>query len=109
MTSFALATVLPGLGAPLYAQSAAEREFTTAAGRTVTLAPVDTMKCAEIDKKLARIDATGYRDNAPAPHDAADVPLYEYETMLAQESYNRCVAARKKTGSGMKIMRSDAQ
>lgn len=109
MTSFALATVLPGLGAPLLAQSSAEREFTTAAGRTLVLAPVDGMKCAEIDKMLARIDATRYRENAPTPHDAADAPLYEYETMLAQESYNRCVAARKKSGSGMMIMRSRAE
>ena len=109
MTSFALATVLPGLGAPLQAQSSSERQFTTAAGTTIVIAPVDGMKCTEIDKKLARIDATRYRENAPVPHNAADAPLYDYETQLAEESYHRCVAARKKTGGGIMNMRARSE
>lgn len=99
-TAFTVGTGLQGLA------QANDLAFTTAAGNTLILAPVSEMKCAEIDKMLARIDATRYRKNAPTPLNAADAPLYEYESLLAEESYNRCVVVRKKTQDDITIMRS---
>lgn len=84
---------------------AVEWEFTTATGETLVLSPIDAMECADMDKMLARIDSTRYRENAPTPHHEADEPLFEYELLLAEENYNRCVLVRKRTTGGLMIMR----
>jgi len=82
-----------------------EREFTTSTGDTLVLSPIKSMGCPEIDRMLARIDSTRYRENAPAPQNEQDTPLFEYELMLAEESYNRCVVVRKRVQGEILFMR----
>ncbi len=85
-------------------------KFTTAAGKTLALPPIDGMECTDIDRTLTRIDATQYRGNAPRPENAADCPLLNYELLLAEENYNRCVTGKKNvTGSlsGIKRLTSE--
>ena len=79
--------------------------FTTAEGSTLALPPIDQMECEEMERVLALIDSTGYRRNAPTPHDAADAPLYEYELALAEENYHRCVIVLQKLGGGLYMIR----
>lgn len=98
------ATVALTFGPPAHAQSGG-MEFTTASGKTLMLEPVTNMKCPEMDNMLARIDATRYRENAPAPHNKADAPLFEYELSLAEENYNRCALVRKGASGGLNILR----
>jgi len=74
---------------------AGERDsFTTARGETIDLPAVPDLNCSEIELVLSRIDATRYRENAPAPHDSSDKPLYDYEVALAEAHFNRCVGKR---------------
>ncbi len=80
-------------------------EFTTASGQTLVLIPIKDMQCSEIEKMLARIDATRYRDNAPSPQNKADAPLFEYELSLSEANYNRCALLREKAAGGLIIMR----
>ena len=91
-------------GSAAVAQSVGS-EFTTASGQTLVLVPIQDMQCADIEKMLARIDATRYRDNAPAPQDKADAPLFEYELSLSEANYNRCALLRKKAAGGLIILR----
>jgi len=91
-------------GSLAHAQSVGD-EFTTASGQTLVLVPLTNMKCPEMDKMLAQIDATRYRENAPAPLDMADAPLFEYELVLAEESYNRCARVRKGPVGELNILR----
>lgn len=108
MTVFAKTVVLSSLAALTFGSGVCaqtvEREFTTSTGHTVILSPIKGMECPEIDKMLARIDSTRYREHAPTPHSADDAPLFEYELLLAEESYNRCVVVRKKVTSGIIFM-----
>lgn len=89
-------SAIAGLNAPAFAQASAE-EFTTAAGETLALPPIDQMECDEMEKMLNRIDSTGYRKHAPVPHDDADIPLFEYELALAEQNFHRCVTQKRKT------------
>lgn len=108
---FALASTFGSAAA--YAQScppsalsqSVELNFTTVAGQTLVLPAINSMECAEIDKMLARIDSTRYRGNGPQPHDAADCPLLNYELLLAEENYNRCVVVQKKVTGGLLIIK----
>ena len=114
MTVFSKTSMLSVLiGTTLVSSAVAQsvgREFTTSTGETLVLAPIKTMKCAEIDKMLARIDSTGYRGHAPTPHNAKDVPLLEYELLLAEESYNRCVVVRKNaTSDSISLQRTNSE
>lgn len=109
MTSFAKIAIgtmsLSMIGAgSAYAQAAPE-EFTTAAGDTLILSPIAEMECDEMEVMLSRIDSTGYRENAPTPHDEADTPLFEYELTLAEENYHRCVISEKYSGGGFQLLR----
>jgi len=79
-------------------------EFTTASGQKLILVPIQGMECSEIEKMLARIDATRYRGNAPAPQNEADAPLFEYELSLSEANYNRCALLRKKAAGGLIIL-----
>lgn len=79
-------------------------EFTTANGETILLPSIAEMECEEIDKVLTIIDNTRYRENAPEPHNEADVPLFRYETKLAREHYTRCVILRKHYSGGLLLM-----
>ena len=103
-SSTVAAVLALGFGSAAQAQ-AAGGEFTTSSGKTLMLPPIQSMKCPEMDKMLARIDSTRYRENAPTPHNKADAPLFEYELLLAEENYNRCVLVRKKVTGGLIIMR----
>ena len=91
---------------PVFAAQAqtVEREFTTFSGDTLILPPIKNMECSDMDKMLARIDSTRYRENAPTPHNKADGPLFEYEILLAEESYERCVLLRKRVTRGSLFM-----
>lgn len=91
-------------GSLSHAQSTGQK-FTTASGKTLVLVPLKSMGCPEMDKMLARIDATRYRENAPAPLNKADAPLYEYELVLAEENYNRCANVRQDVTGGLNILR----
>ena len=91
-------------GSPSHAQSVGQT-FTTASGKTLVLVPVKNMGCPEMDNMLARIDATRYRENAPAPLNKADAPLYEYELVLAKEKFKRCAGVRKGVTGGLNILR----
>ena len=91
-------------GSVAAAQSVGD-EFTTASGQTLVLIPIKDMQCVDIEKMLARIDATRYRDNAPSPQNKADAPLFEYELSLSEANYNRCALVRKKAVGGLIIMR----
>lgn len=91
-------------GSISHAQSVGQK-FTTASGKTLILVPLKSMGCPEMDKMLARIDATRYRENAPGPRHKADAPLFEYELRLAEENYNRCALVRKGQTRGLNILR----
>lgn len=96
-------------GSSALAQSVGD-EFTTASGHTLVLIPIQDLQCADIEKMLARIDATRYRDNAPSPQNKADAPLFEYELSLSEANYNRCALLRKKAAGGLIILqRSGSQ
>lgn len=97
-------TIGLALGSFAHAQ-AVDSEFTTSLGETLILQPIADMECAEMDKMLARIDSTRYRENAPTPHNIADAPLFEYELTLAEENYNRCVVIQKNKTRGILIIR----
>jgi len=108
MTVTTKLSVLAGVAGVMFASSvhaqSAEWEFVTSTGTKLILSPIDGMQCAEMDKMLARIDSTRYRENAPTPHDEADAPLFEYELTLAEENYNRCVIVRKEVTRGIVLM-----
>jgi hypothetical protein len=103
---YSMISALFGLGFGCVAQAqSAGGQFTTASGKTLMLPPIKSMECPEMDKMLARIDSTRYRENAPTPHNKADAPLFEYELLLAEENYNRCVLVRKKVTGGIIYLR----
>jgi len=104
--SFLAVTLGLAFGSATYAQSVGV-QFTTASGQTLILAPIEDMQCAEIEKMLARIDATRYRDNAPSPQDKADAPLFEYEMSLSEENYNRCALLRERASGGLTILQRE--
>lgn len=102
--SFLAMTLGLTYGSAALAQSIGD-EFTTASGETLVLVPVNDMQCSDIEKMLARIDATRYRGNAPTPLNQADGPLFEYELSLSEANYNRCALLRKKAAGGLIILR----
>lgn len=102
--SFLAVTLGLSYGSAVFAQSVGD-EFTTASGQTLVLTPINNMQCGDIEKMLARIDATRYRGNAPTPLNKADAPLFEYELSLSEANYNRCALVRKKAVGGLIIMR----
>ena len=90
-------------GSAAHGQSAGAT-FTTAKGETLVLVPIQDMACEDIEKMLARIDATRYRGHAPTPQNKADAPLFEYELSLSEANYNRCALLKKKAAGGLIIM-----
>jgi hypothetical protein len=77
----------------LAAQPAAATEgwFTTAEGVRLRTPAVDRLDCETMRAVLDAIDASGYRDGAPAPRHAADMALLEYEHRLSSAYYADCV------------------
>lgn len=67
--------------------------FTTAAGAKVETPPLEGLDCPAMRAVLAAIDASGYRADAPEPHDKADSALFDYENRLSAAYYADCVRA----------------
>lgn len=93
------------LSAPAIASDELSQQFTTAAGSTLDLPAVPSLECDEMDGVLTRIDATRYRENAPTPHNPSDLPLFVYETELAEAHFKRCVGAKTSTGGFRMLFR----
>ena len=81
------------------AAGASAMVYETARGQRVTLSPISSLTCAEMEDMLARIDATGYREGRPRPIEAADAPLFDYESELSKALYERCVIAKMQDAS----------
>ena len=65
--------------------------FVTAAGVRIETPAIAGLDCAGMRAVLDAIDASGYRRDAPQPHDEADMALFEYEHMLSSAHYAECV------------------
>lgn len=80
----------PLLLAMLSAHLAAAEPFTTSQGATVERTAPASLDCPGLARKLAEIDATGYRGARPTPADRRDRPLFDYETMVSIRYYSTC-------------------
>lgn len=90
--ALAIAVALVWLGAPPQASAQAGRDFTATTGHVVTMIPVDDLDCRGLARKLAEIDATGYRGQRPRPADRRDRLLFDYEKQVSRRYYSRCVS-----------------
>lgn len=64
--------------------------FTVTTGHVIRFQPVGDLDCDGLRRKLAEIDATGYRGHRPRPADRRDRPLFDYENAVAHDLYTRC-------------------
>lgn len=90
----AIAAALVWLGASPQASAQAARDFTATTGHVVTMTPVDDLDCRGLARKLAEIDATGYRGQRPRPADRRDRLLFDYEKQVSRRYYSRCITGQ---------------
>ncbi len=81
-------------------------DFTTSNGRSVLLPEIDDMTCDQMIVTLTDIDLTRYRENAPTPHNAEDMPLLAYEKRLAHVHFHSCINDKQQTAGGNELRKS---
>ena len=86
-----LVTAISASAAVLCAGFATSAEaFVTSSGARISTPTPQRMSCADLNRKLQQIDATGFRGVQPAPRNPSDLPLFDYESKVAGELYARC-------------------
>jgi len=78
-------------------------------GQGVAMPAPASLDCDALRRKLAEIDATGYRGARPRPAHDGDMPMLDYENRVSTLYYAECESMRRGEASGLGLFEGGFQ
>lgn len=67
------------------------QEFRAQNGVVVPAPAIEGLDCPAIEDTLTTLDSSNYRSAAPVPEGHPDRAIYDYENLLSEQNYVRCI------------------